>query len=88
MPRALQLLYAWASQFLSRGALFNAIIAVFVSFFVVFAAFLYPNADVLHPHALADALELALPSGLAGGWVGVPAAAWGLGGGVRSRAWG
>lgn len=50
-------LYAKASHHMSRSALFNAIIVVFMAFFGVFALFMYPNADTLHPHALADRLQ-------------------------------
>jgi hypothetical protein len=49
--------FSFASQRMSRSALFNSIIMVFVAFFAVFALFLYPNADVLHPHQLADQLQ-------------------------------
>lgn len=59
LPMSMLFLLAFsaASQRMSRSALFNAIIGVFVAFFACFALFLYPNADVLHPHALADRLQ-------------------------------
>lgn len=49
--------FSAASHKMSRSALFNTIIAVFMAFFGAFALFMYPNADVLHPHALADNLQ-------------------------------
>lgn len=59
LPLSMLFLVAFsaASQRMSRSALFNIIIAIFVAFFAGFALFLYPNADVLHPHALADQLQ-------------------------------
>lgn len=50
-------LFSAASHRMSRSALFNTIIGVFMVFFGAFAVFMYPNADVLHPHALADQLQ-------------------------------
>lgn len=47
-------LYSTASQHMSRATLFNAIISIFLGFFLVFGFFLYPNHGVLHPHELAD----------------------------------
>jgi AAA family ATP:ADP antiporter len=59
LPMSMVFLVAFsaASQRMSRSALFNTIVAVFVAFFAVFALFLYPNADALHPHAVADQLQ-------------------------------
>ncbi len=37
-----------------------------MAFFAAFAFLLFPNAASLHPHSLADTLEVALPNGLAG----------------------
>ncbi|KIZ04926.1 ADP,ATP carrier protein 1 [Monoraphidium neglectum] len=62
--------YSWASQRMSRAALFNAIVAAFSAFFALFALLLMPNADSLHLHALADSLQQVLPAGL-GGAVGM-----------------
>jgi AAA family ATP:ADP antiporter len=50
-------LFSAASHRMSRAALFNAILVVFMAFFGGFALVLYPNADVLHPHALADQMQ-------------------------------
>lgn len=57
--------YSFASQWLSRAALFNAIVAVFMGFFCLFAFVLYPNHHLIHPHAMAD--SLAKVSGGSGG---------------------
>ena len=38
----------------------------FLSFFAFFAVFLFPNAETLHAHPLADHLQAILPPGLAG----------------------
>eukprot|EP00967_Tisochrysis_lutea_P092869 scaffold134012_cov18-Tisochrysis_lutea.AAC.1 len=40
-----------------RRQLFNAIVAVFMSFFAAFAFIMYPNHELLHPHGAADALS-------------------------------
>lgn len=59
LPLSMVFLVAFsaASVRMSRSALFNTIIGIFVAFFAGFALFLYPNADVLHPHAFADQLQ-------------------------------
>ncbi|GAX74906.1 hypothetical protein CEUSTIGMA_g2352.t1 [Chlamydomonas eustigma] len=59
-------LYSSASQFMTRTALFNAIVTIFMAFFAVFAFVLYPNHDLLHPHQFADSLEGKVPAGLSG----------------------
>ncbi|WIA39919.1 hypothetical protein OEZ86_013359 [Tetradesmus obliquus] len=68
LPVSVLFLFAFsaASHRMSRAALFNTILVVFMAFFGGFALVLYPNADVLHPHALADQMQQALPQGLAG----------------------
>jgi len=58
--------YSFASQRLTRGQLFNAIVAVFMSFFAAFAFIMYPNHELLHPHGAADALSQILPNGVEG----------------------
>ncbi len=60
------LAYSYATNVLSRTAVFNTIIFVFMSFFAFFGLFLYPNHQTLHLHALAETLSATLPSGLAG----------------------
>ncbi len=42
---------------MSREALFNTIVVLFMGFFALFGAFLYPNAGQLHFHEFADTLE-------------------------------
>jgi len=59
--------YAYATQRLSRGAVFNVIVGAFAAFFAAFGLFLHPNAEALHAGAgLAAWLEAALPAGLEG----------------------
>lgn len=60
------LIYAKLSNLLSKQALFYTIAAPFLIFFALFATVLYPNKDALHPTALADSLQAALPEGLMG----------------------
>ncbi|KAI8467681.1 MAG: TLC ATP/ADP transporter-domain-containing protein [Monoraphidium minutum] len=67
---AFLLLYSWASARMSRAALFEATVLGFCAFFAAFALIIMPNADGLHAHALADALQAVLPVGL-GGAVGM-----------------
>ena len=55
--------YAWASQRMSRAALFNTIVLGFCTFFAAFGLFLMPNADALHLHELADHLQQARRAG-------------------------
>ena len=55
------LLYSQATQVMSRAAVFNAIIAAFMSFFALFAVFLYPNHQALHLHGLADMMAQVRP---------------------------
>ncbi len=45
---------------------FYVMMGVFLTFFFLFAFVLYPNQDLLHPHALANSLEKSLPSGFKG----------------------
>ncbi|EFJ49850.1 hypothetical protein VOLCADRAFT_89266 [Volvox carteri f. nagariensis] len=60
------LLYSYASQRFRRQALFNGIVAVFMTFFVAFALLLYPNHHHLHPVGWAEGLAATLPLGLDG----------------------
>ena len=59
--------YSAAAAHMSRGALFNAVIAGFSIFFAAFAALLMPNTDTLHLHTVADSLAKVRPYGQAGG---------------------
>jgi ATP:ADP antiporter, AAA family len=60
------LIFAWLSNRLSRETVFYVMIAIFLSYFTVFTFVLYPIRDFIHPHALADRLELTLPLGCKG----------------------
>ena len=60
------LIFAKLSNKLSKPALFYTILSPFLIFFALFALVLYPAKDVLHPNALADKLQLLLPSGFMG----------------------
>ncbi|BDA47960.1 ADP,ATP carrier protein 1 [Coccomyxa sp. Obi] len=58
-------LYSFATQRFSRGALFNIVVAVFMAWFVAFG-FLYPFHETMHFHGMAESMLEGLPSGLAG----------------------
>jgi ATP/ADP translocase len=58
-------LYSRATARMTRQALFNTTVAVFALFFAAFP-WVHAHVGVLHPHALADVLEAAVPQGLAG----------------------
>lgn len=60
------IIYAKLSNTLSKQALFYAVTTPFLIFFALFALVLYPARDALHPTDAADALQAALPEGLAG----------------------
>lgn len=60
------IIYAKLSNILSKQALFYTVTAPFLVFFGLFALVLYPNRDLLHPTAAADALQAMLPEGLMG----------------------
>lgn len=51
---------------LSRDQVFYIMISCFLLYFFTFTFFLYPARETLHPHALADALEVWLPLGFKG----------------------
>lgn len=50
----------------SQEKVFYLILSGFLLFFAAFVFLFYPYRDVLHPHQLADRLELALPLGFKG----------------------
>ncbi|EIE27375.1 plastidic ADP/ATP translocase, partial [Coccomyxa subellipsoidea C-169] len=58
-------LYSFATQRFSRGALFNIVVGLFMLWFVAFG-FLYPSHEAMHFHGLAESVLEGLPSGLAG----------------------
>lgn len=60
------LIYAKLSNILSKENLFYAAITPFLLFFTLFVYVLYPNREMLHPNASADAIQSYLPLGLHG----------------------
>jgi ATP:ADP antiporter, AAA family len=68
MAILLTILFTKLSNRYSQERVFYIMISVFLIFFVSFAFILYPNRDLLHPHGMADKLEMVLPLGLRG-WV-------------------
>jgi len=59
-------LFARLSNRFSRENVFYMILSIFLGYFFIFTFFLYPNRDVLHPHAFADMLQSILPPGCKG----------------------
>lgn len=68
MAILLTIIFTKLSNRFSQERVFYIMTSGFLIFFVLFAFILYPLRDVLHPHAFADRLELALPIGCKG-WV-------------------
>src|ERR1700761_5401893 len=68
LPMAVLLtaLFAKLSNHFSQERVFYYIISGFLACFALFAFVLYPMRDTLHPHHLADELELILPVGFKG----------------------
>lgn len=66
MAIVLTILFTKLSNRFSQERVFYIMITGFLTCFVLFAFVLYPNRDALHPHALADRLEAALPLGFKG----------------------
>lgn len=60
---ALTLLYTVLASFLDREKVFYAMMGLFLGFFGLFAFVIYPNRELLHPHATADFLQSILPQG-------------------------
>jgi AAA family ATP:ADP antiporter len=60
------IVYSKLSNILSKPKLFYTTITGFITFFAIFALVLYPNKDILHPTATADALAEILPQGFSG----------------------
>lgn len=63
---AMTLLYTWLSNRFSREKVMYIITFIFLAYFFIFTFILYPIRDSIHPHALADSLELCLPIGCKG----------------------
>lgn len=59
-------LFTHLSNRFSRETVIYTMFSFFLLFFFVFTFILYPNRDVLHPHASADFLAKVLPSGFKG----------------------
>jgi AAA family ATP:ADP antiporter len=55
------LFFTWLSNRLPREKVFYIIISIFLSYFFIFTFVLYPIRDVIHPHEIADALEISFP---------------------------
>lgn len=60
------MLFSFLSNHLSRKRVFKLLLSAFLLFFLFFGLFIYPNRELLHPHDLANALELYLPAGCKG----------------------
>ena len=59
-------LFTRLSNYFNRRTIFYVMIWFYIAYFVLFTLILYPNRDVLHPHAFADTLEGVLPKGFKG----------------------
>lgn len=59
-------IYSRLNNRLSRDRVFYAMVSIFVLFFALFTFVVYPIRDHLHPHGLANRLEVALPAGFKG----------------------
>lgn len=66
MAILLTILFTKLSNRFSQERVFYIMVSGFLSCFVLFAFVLYPNREMLHPHALADKLEVMFPVGLKG----------------------
>jgi AAA family ATP:ADP antiporter len=60
------LLFTWLSNRYSREAVFYIMLSIFLAYFCIFTFILFPLRDIIHPHAMADSLEILLPVGLKG----------------------
>jgi len=68
LPMAILLTFIFtrlANRF-TREKVFYIMMSGFIGFFFIFAFILYPARDALHPHDLADKLQILLPSGCKG----------------------
>lgn len=62
----LTILFTKLSNWFSQERVFYIMTSGFLAFFFLFAFIVYPLRDYLHPHAMADHLELTLPLGFKG----------------------
>ena len=60
------LLFTWLSNRMARETVFYIIISIFLAYFTLFTFVLYPIRDLIHPHELADKMQIILPEGLKG----------------------
>lgn len=60
------MLFSYLLNRFSRATVFQLVIFSFSAFFLIFTCFIYPNRELLHPHASADFLETILPAGCKG----------------------
>ncbi len=65
---ALTWVFTWLSRRLSKEKVFYVVMGLFLLFYATFTFVLYPARDMLHPHQLADQLQVWLPEG-ARGWI-------------------
>lgn len=68
LPSALLFTFIFTrlSNWLSRERVYYVLMGIFLGFFAIFSLFLFPNREILHPHALADKLQAILPQGFEG----------------------
>jgi AAA family ATP:ADP antiporter len=66
MAIVLTFIYTRLVNRFSREMVFYAMMGVFLVYFLAFVTLLYPNEALLHPHALADRLQVLLPEGFKG----------------------
>jgi ATP:ADP antiporter, AAA family len=60
------MLFSYMISRFSRSTVFHIVIIFFSVFFLCFALFVYPNRELMHPHASADYLQSVLPIGCKG----------------------
>lgn len=67
-PGAILMTYIFTrlSNRLNRETVFYVMMSIFLLFFTIFAFVLYPSRDSLHPHQLADSLQVTMPAGFKG----------------------
>lgn len=66
MAIVMTFIFTRLSNRFSRETVIYLMFSFFLLFFAVFTFVLYPNRDLLHPHASADALQKILPPGFKG----------------------
>jgi len=62
---AFTVIYSKMTDKMTQKNVFRTIVLSFLAFFASFALILYPNANIIHPHALCDSLAKILPGGFA-----------------------